>query len=99
MMLGGVNRIRLRELIRKELRQMLRDPRSKRLIFVAPVVQLLVFGYAVNTDVRHAATIVMDHDRTADSRELLDAFVASGYFRIARWAARPAEIVVALDRG
>jgi ABC-2 type transport system permease protein len=99
MMLGGVNRVRLRELIRKELHQMLRDPRSKRLIFVAPVIQLLLFGYAVNTDVRNARTIVMDHDRTSESRELLDAFVASGYFRIVRWAARPAEIVVALDRG
>ena len=98
MMLGGVNRVRLRELVRKELHQMLRDPRSKRLIFVAPVVQLMLFGYAVNTDVRNAPTIVMDHDRTSDSRELLDAFVASGYFRIVHWAARPAEIVAALDR-
>jgi ABC-2 type transport system permease protein len=98
-MLGGVNRLRLRELVRKELRQMLRDPRSKRLIFVAPVVQLLLFGYAVNTDVRNAPTIVMDHDRTAESRGLLDAFVASGYFRIVHRATRAAEIVVALDRG
>ena len=37
---------RLRELIRKEMKQMLRDPKMKRIIFAAPVIQLLVFGYA-----------------------------------------------------
>jgi ABC-2 type transport system permease protein len=90
---------RLRELVRKELRQMLRDPRSKRVIFVAPVVQLLIFGYAVNTDVRNAATFVVDHDRTAQSRELVTTFTASGYFRIVGYGERPAEIAQALDHG
>lgn len=98
-MLGGVHWGRLRALIRKEFRQTLRDPRSKRLIFVAPVVQLMVFGYAVNTDVRNAATIVVDHDRTATSRALVETLTASGYFRLAATGARPTAIVQALDRG
>ena len=45
---------RVWQLIRKEFRQLLRDPRSARLMFASPIVQLLLFGYAVNTDVRHA---------------------------------------------
>jgi ABC-2 type transport system permease protein len=98
-MLGGVHWGRLRALIRKEFRQMLRDPRAKRLIFVAPVVQLMLFGYAVNTDVRHAATIVVDQDRTAESRELVETLTASGYFRLAAVGTRPADIANALDHG
>lgn len=98
-MLGGVHWPRLRELMRKEFRQTLRDPRAKRLVFVAPVIQLLLFGYAVNTDVRNAKTFVVDHDHTAVSRELLATFTASGYFRITAYGERPAEIVNALDHG
>jgi len=98
-MLGGVRWPRLRELMRKEFRQTLRDPRAKRLVFVAPVIQLLLFGYAVNTDVRNAQTFVVDHDHTAVSRELLATFTASGYFRITAYGERPAEIVNALDHG
>ena len=90
---------RLRELLRKEFRQMLRDPRSRRMLFVSPIVQLLIFGYAVNTDVRHAPTVVLDHDRTANSRALVDALGASGYFDVVQHAERPADIVNALDRG
>lgn len=90
---------RIPELLRKELRQMLRDPRSKRVMFVAPVVQLLLFGYAVTTDVRNAKTFLIDHDRTADSRQLVAALTASGYFRIAARGERPAQLIDALDHG
>ncbi len=98
-MLGGVRWPRVREMIRKELRQTLRDPRAKAVIFAAPIVQLLLFGYAVNTDVRNAGTFVVDHDRTAESRQLLQAVTASGYFRIVDYGERPAELTRALDHG
>lgn len=90
---------RVREMVRKEMRQLLRDPRSRAMIFVAPVIQLIMFGYAVNTDIRDTATIVMDHDRSAESRALVDAFTATGYFKIVAWAERPADLVEALDHG
>ena len=90
---------RLRQMIRKELRQTLRDPRATRLLFISPVIQLLVFGYVVNTDVRNAATFVVDHDRSVASRELVDALTASGYFRVTGRAERPAELVGALNHG
>jgi ABC-2 type transport system permease protein len=91
--------LRVRSLVRKELRQLFRDPRTKRVIFVAPIIQLILFGYAVNTDVRRAATWVVDHDRTAESRLLQDAFTASGYFRIVGRSDEPASLVRALDHG
>jgi len=86
-------------MVRKELRQLLRDPRTKRVIFVAPIVQLVLFGYAVNTDVRHLATFVVDHDRTPESRQLLDAFTASEYFRVVGNGMDPDGMRRALDAG
>jgi ABC-2 type transport system permease protein len=97
--LPGLNLGRLRGMVRKEFRQALRDPRSRRVLFVAPVMQLLIFGYAVTTDVRHTRTFVVDHDRTAVSRELVDALTASGYFTVAGRGERPIELVDALDHG
>ena len=78
---------------------MFRDPRMKGLVFIAPIIQLVLFGYAVNTDIRHTATFVIDHDRTAASRELLDAFTSTAYFDILGWSERPSDMVRALDGG
>jgi ABC-2 type transport system permease protein len=91
--------IRLRELLRKEMRQMFRDPRMKRVVFIAPVVQLIVFGYAVNTDIRDTQTFVVDLDRSPASRELIDTFQSSGYFEIVGNSRRPPDLVYALDHG
>ena len=83
----------------KEFRQILRDPRTARVIFVAPVIQLLIFGYAVSTDIADTATFLVDHDRSRDSRELVDSLTASGYFRIVGRSDRPEDLVQALQRG
>jgi len=88
---------RVREVMRKEFLQIRRDPRLWRVILVAPIIQLLIFGYAVSTDVRHTKTFVVDHDQTRASRELLDAFTSSGYFRVVGQSDRPADLVSALD--
>lgn len=87
------------ELVRKETRQLLRDPRTRLIILVAPIVQLLVFGYAVNTDIRHVRTAVVDHDVSLASRRLVSAFTASGRFRVVERSSRSAAIADALDRG
>jgi len=98
---GAVARslLRIRRMVAKELRQLLRDPMSKRMIFGAPVIQLLLFGYAVNTDVRDVATFLVDHDRTAASRAFVDAFTASGYFRVIGRSDDPRALGRALDEG
>jgi ABC-2 type transport system permease protein len=90
---------RVAALVRKELRQLFRDPRTKRVIFVSPIIQLILFGYAVNTDVRGVAVWVVDHDRTQDSRMLQEAFTAAGYFRVVGRSDDPSTLGRALDRG
>jgi ABC-2 type transport system permease protein len=91
--------LRVTRMVRKELRQLFRDDKTKRVIFVSPVIQLILFGYAVNTDVRNVATALVDHDRTPESRVLADALTASGYFRIVTRSDRPADMGWALDHG
>ena len=95
----GFDPLRIRRMLRKELKQIFRDPRMKRIVFVAPVIQLVVFGYAVNTDIRETPMFVVDHSSSAESRRLVDALTASGYFRVAGRSERPADLVAALDRG
>lgn len=91
--------LRVRVLIQKEIRQLFRDPKMKRIIFLAPILQLFLFGYAVNTDVRNVATVVVDQDRTSESRLLLETLTASGYFRIVQMSDDPLDIERALDKG
>lgn len=94
-----IDTLRVRRMVVKEIRQLFRDPKTKRIIFAAPIIQLLAFGYAVNTDVRNVSTIVVDHDRTASSRALVDAFTASGYFDVVARSDRSEDLGRALDRG
>lgn len=95
----GLSLLRIRRMVVKEIRQLFRDPKTKRVIFVSPIIQLILFGYAVNTDVRDVATALVDLDRTTESRELVDAFTASGYFRVVTRSDRPADLQRALDHG
>jgi len=90
---------RVREIARKEFRQIRRDPRFMRVLLVAPLLQLVLFGYAVSTDIRRTTAFVVDHDRTRASRELVQSFTASGYFHVAGRSDDSADIVRALDRG
>jgi ABC-2 type transport system permease protein len=90
---------RVAEMVKKELRQIFRDPRLRGLIFVAPVMQLLVFGYAVSTDIRNTTLFVVDHDGGQSARELVDGFTASGYFQVVGRSPRPSDLVSALDHG
>ncbi|MGA9838084.1 MAG: ABC transporter permease [Gemmatimonadaceae bacterium] len=94
-----LNWSRVRQMLQKEFRQMLRDPRARRVLFIAPILQLVVFGYAVNTDVRNAATMIVDHDQTYESRALVSALTSSGYFRVADRSQQPRDLVSALDAG
>ncbi|MEI7904356.1 MAG: ABC transporter permease [Candidatus Firestonebacteria bacterium] len=71
---------RLIELVRKEFIQTMRDKRMLALIFVAPVLQLLLLGYAVTTDVKHIYLSVWDTSRSKESRDIISKTVNSGYF-------------------
>jgi len=71
---------RIQHMLIKEFIQVLRDPKMRGVIFLMPVIQVLVFGYAVTTDVKQVATAVYDLDNSLASRELVSRFVKSGYF-------------------
>lgn len=73
--------LRLRGLILKELRQTFRDKRMIGLLMIAPMIQLLVLGHAVNLDVDHVPTLLADEDRTTESRAFLDGLTAGDAFR------------------
>jgi ABC-2 type transport system permease protein len=86
-------------IIRKEFLQLRRDPRLLPVIFISPMLQLLLLGYAANLDVRNIPAIVCDMDRSAASREFVDGFVNSGYFSVTARIERLEEIDPFLDNG
>ncbi len=90
---------RIREIVRKELRQTLREPRMRAVLIGPPIIQLIVFGFAVNLDVENTAIAWMDQDRTPASRELLSRFTASRYFRVVEEPASDIQAQDALDHG
>lgn len=91
--------VRIRHMLVKEFIQIFRDPKMKAVIFVMPVIQVLVFGYAVTTDVRNIATAVYDLDNSTASRELTARFAGSGYFRIVEYPEDEARVREIMDRG
>jgi ABC-2 type transport system permease protein len=94
-----IDPVRLLAVSRKELLQLRRDPRSLVFAFLLPVLLTLVFGAAISLDVRDIPFAVLDRDNSADSRELVEAFTASGYFRLLGSVERPADADRMLRRG
>lgn len=92
-------RERIRWIMWKELRQVLREPRLRAMLFLPPMIQLLVFGFAVNLDVENARIGWMDLDRTPQSRELLAAFEGSRRFTVVAAPRSDREFQELLDRG
>ena len=78
---------RIHTVLRKEFRSVLRDPRMRMVILVLPVVQALIFGYAVSLDVRHVRLGVLDRDQTTASRALVARFTGSSYFDLVAFPA------------
>jgi len=90
---------RIYRMLVKEFIQVLRDPRMKALIFIMPVIQLIMFGYAVTTDVDNIKTAVCDLDKSPQSRALIERFTASDYFTVVENTDRPERLGELLDRG
>jgi len=90
---------RLRALLVKEFIQMGRDRLTLAIMGLLPVIQLLIFGFAINTEVRHLPTAVFDQSVSAESRELIRAFQATGYFDVRRGAKSPPEMNALIQSG
>ena len=79
---------RILVILRKEFIQVLREPRMRGLLFIPPLLQLIIFGYAVTLDVDNARIAWMDNDGTPESRALLARFEGSGRFQVVAIAAQ-----------
>ncbi|HKE90623.1 MAG TPA: ABC transporter permease [Gemmatimonadales bacterium] len=90
---------RLWPMVRKEFIQMRRDRLTLGVMFGIPVVQLLMFGFAIQTDVRHIPTIVVDESRTPESRDIVRALENTGNFRIVAYGNDRAALDDAIARG
>jgi ABC-2 type transport system permease protein len=90
---------KLRAVAVKELRQIRRDPLSLLMLLGLPAFMLVLYGFALNFDVRHVDLAVQDHDRTAHSRELVAAFVRSTYFDLAATPVPGADLEDLVERG
>jgi len=73
---------RLIQMLRKEFLQLFRDKRARTVLFLPPMIQMVIFGYAATFELHHVRTAVLDLDNTAESRALIERITASGYFNI-----------------
>jgi ABC-2 type transport system permease protein len=90
---------RLKQMLIKEFIQVLRDKRTRMILIVPPVVQMLVFGYAATFEVYHVPTAVLDLDHSQESRELISKFTSSPYFDVRRQLTDARQIRDLVDRG
>ena len=86
-------------IIRKEFIQIWRDPISLAAVFMIPIIQLLLFGYAISFDIKHIPTGVFDQSHTRESRQLMRTVTASSYFVVKDNAASRAELTGLLEDG
>jgi ABC-2 type transport system permease protein len=93
--------VNLRALViaRKELQQLRRDRLTLAMMSLQPVIMLLLFGYAINTDVRHILTVVYDEDNSAESRDLVQRLEATGFYDVVGRVAGYEEVDRALRSG
>jgi ABC-2 type transport system permease protein len=82
---------------KKEFRQIVRDRRTLTILLFIPVFFLLLYGYALNFDIRHVALAVQDRDNSVESRALVSAFLNSGYFDFAGTIRSPEDLGRAMD--
>jgi len=91
--------LRIMAVFAKEFTQLTRDRLTYAMILMIPVVQLLLFGYAINNEPRHLPTAALVQDDSTFARSTLSAFVNTGFFDITHVARSPAELDELIRRG
>ncbi len=91
--------IRLRAMLQKEFNQLKRDTITLAIAIIMPVMQLLVFGFAIHTDVKHLSTVVYDQSMSTESRALLESFQSTQYFDVVSTVRGYKELNTAIDDG
>jgi len=95
----ALSALRIKHIVRKEFIQVFRDKRARIFLFLPPLIQLMIFGYAVNMDITNIRLGIMDLSHSQQSRELIASFRASTYFRITRIIEHEKQIRELLDHG
>jgi drug efflux transport system permease protein len=90
---------RLKQILIKEFIQVFRDKRTRFVLFVPPLVQMIVFGYAATFEVRHVPAAVLDFDNTQESRDFISRISSTPYLDVQRRLSRPEELRDVMDRG
>ena len=90
---------RLRQMLIKEFIQVLRDKRSRFLLFGPPIIQMLIFGYAATLELKHVPTAILDYDNTQVTRDLISRFAASQYFKVRLLPTDRSDIPTLIDTG
>jgi ABC-2 type transport system permease protein len=90
---------RIRHILIKEFIQALRDPRIRIFLFLPPLMQLMIYGYAINFDINHIPVAVLNEDRTQVSRELINRFASTEFFDLDYSLTSPGQARDLLDRG
>ncbi|MGA2821620.1 MAG: ABC transporter permease [Anaerolineales bacterium] len=90
---------RILAIVQKEFSQTLRDRSTLTIMLTMPLIQLVLFGYAININVRNIPTVVADQSRDEDSRNFINAMVNSQYFRVVESVASQSDVVEAIDAG
>ncbi len=86
-------------IIIKEFLQLKRDPRLFGIIFIAPVLQLILLGYAANLDINNINTVVYNQDKTVASRDFIEKFQRSGYFTMNHYAHSYTQVMDYINKG
>ena len=86
-------------IIIKEFLQLKRDPRLFSIIFISPVLQLVLLGYAANLDINNINTIVYDQDKTVTSRNFIESFQSSNYFSVNNYVDNYDQITDLINNG
>ena len=90
---------RLKQMLIKEFIQVIRDKRARFLLFVTPIIQMLIFGYAATFEVHHVATVVLDLDHSQESRDVISRFTSSPSFDVQHQLTDSRQIEDLIDRG
>ncbi len=90
---------RIGRMLVKELIHVLRDRRLRILLFLPPLMQLIIYGYAVNFDIHHVRTAIMDEDRTPESRQLISRLSSTSYFDLNYYLDSEARARELIDQG
>lgn len=83
----------------KEFTVMFRDPTTLFFMFFPPIVQIIAFGFALDNDVKHMATVVLNEDRTVESRQMIEKFANTSSFRVVGEVQSVAELEAAIRQG